>query len=203
MYTKGDFFVWLASQSPRRSELLQQMGVSHQLLLADAKEDAEAIESVQTHETPLDYVQRVTKAKVGAAFIRWQQRELPAAPIVCADTCVALGDTILGKPKDAHHAASMLQQLSASQHQVLTAVTVFVPTSQKSLASVSVSTVWFDQLNSQAIQNYITSGEPFGKAGAYAIQGIGATFVRRIEGSFSGIMGLPVFETNQLLRQCV
>lgn len=202
MHSNPNFFVWLASQSPRRSELLQQIGIAYKLLLAGDTEDAEAIEAVQANEAPLDYVRRVTHAKADAALVRWQKKNLPPAPIVCADTCVALDNTILGKPQDAHHAAHMLQQLSGSQHQVLTAVVVLAPTSLQRHACVSVSKVWFDQLSPDAIQRYINSGEPFGKAGAYAIQGIGATFVRHIEGSFSGIMGLPVFETHQLLRQC-
>lgn len=201
MHTHHDFFVWLASQSPRRRELLQQMGIAYQLLLADADEDTEAIEAVHTNETPLEYVQRVTHAKADAAWARWRQRQLPAAPIVCADTCVALGNTILGKPIDAHHATHMLQQLSGTQHQVLTAVVVLQPNPQHRLADVCISQVWFDSLDNHAIQHYIASGEPFGKAGAYAIQGLGASFVRHIEGSFSGIVGLPVFETKQLLQQ--
>lgn len=203
MQTHTDYFVWLASQSPRRSELLQQIGIAHKLLLADANEDAEALETVKPNEAPLAYVQRVTHAKADAALARWQKRQLPPAPIVCADTCVALDGAILGKPKDTADAARMLQLLSGSQHQVLTAVVVLMPTTQQRHGCVSVSDVWFTQLNNQAIANYVASGEPFGKAGAYAIQGLGATLVQRIAGSFSGIMGLPVFETHQMLRQCV
>lgn len=201
MHLPPHFFVWLASQSPRRSELLHQIGIAHKRLLADDHEDTEAIEAVHANEKAPDYVQRVTHAKADAAFIRWQKKQLPPAPIVCADTCVALNSTILGKPKDAQDATRMLQQLSGSQHQVLTAVVVLEPTSQQRHTCMSISNVWFEALNSRTIAHYIASNEPFGKAGAYAIQGIGATLVRHIEGSYSGIMGLPVFETNQLLQQ--
>lgn len=193
-------FVYLASQSPRRSQLLGQLGIEHQLLLADADEDAEALEAVLPGEAPARYVARVTRLKLDAAVARRKRLGLPDAPIVCADTTVALGRLILGKPLDAVQARHMLGELSGRTHRVLTAVAVAA--GRRRFEALSRSQVTFATLGAAQIRAYVASGEPMGKAGAYAIQGRAAQFVRRLSGSYSGIMGLPLFETAQLLDQC-
>ena len=205
--------LYLASQSPRRRELLGQIGVTPILLLPDEDEDAEALEQTRSNESARDYVERVTRAKAHAAAHRWQRRCLPRAPILCADTTVTIDGQILGKPKDAADAARILRLLSGRRHQVLTAVTLWMPRSTShddafSDASaspiafaLSTSEVQFSLLDDNSIQRYIDSGEPFGKAGAYGIQGRGAAFIAHLNGSYSGVMGLPLFETAQLLRQ--
>ena len=193
-------FVYLASQSPRRRQLLEQVGVAYELLLPGVEEDAEALETVCADESPAAYVQRVTHAKADAAVQRWQRRQLPPAPILCADTTVTLDDRILGKPANAADAAAMLRQLSGRRHQVLTALVLHDPASGQRQSACSVSDVWFDTLDDARIDAYVATGEPFGKAGGYGIQGRAATWVARIEGSFSGIVGLPLFELGQLLR---
>jgi septum formation protein len=192
-------FVYLASQSPRRRQLLAQIGARHELLLPDASEDAEALEAVQPREAPADYVQRVTRAKLDAARQRLTTRRLPAAPILCADTTVALGARILGKPADAHEARAMLSALSGRTHRVLSAVAVWTGT--RRLEALSISRVRFAALPPKVIDAYIASGEPFGKAGAYAIQSALAGWIAHIDGSYSGIMGLPLAETAALLRR--
>lgn len=192
-------FIYLASQSPRRSQLLDQIGVAHTLLLAGPDEDAESLEVVLRGESPGRYVQRVTALKLDAAVARLQNRGLPAAPVLCADTTVALGRDILGKPRDAAEAKRMLQALSGQTHRVLTAVAL--QSGRKRLAAVSVSRVTFAAMSRAQIQAYVDSQEPMGKAGAYGVQGKAAAHIARIQGSYSGIMGLPVFETAQLLRQ--
>ena len=193
-------FIYLASQSPRRSQLLDQIGVAHALLLPHAEEDTETLEAVLPNERPAAYVQRVTQAKADAALRRWQARGLPPAPILCADTTVALGTRILGKPADAQDAAAMLHALSGQWHEVLTAVVLADPATGQRQSACSVSRVLFDTLDDARIAAYIATGEPFGKAGSYAIQGAAALLVARIEGSFSGIVGLPLLEVGQMLR---
>ena len=204
MQTVHDF-IWLASQSPRRQALLAQIGVTPQLLLPGDDEDAEALEVVQPGELPLAYVQRVTRAKLQAAVARHRRRGLPPAPILCADTTVALGRRILGKPADAQDVAATLAALSGRTHRVLTSVAV---AAAKGLAgrvrieqATQVSRVRFAALSPALVQAYIASGEPFGKAGSYAIQGALAAHIAHIQGSHSGIMGLPLFETAHLLRR--
>jgi len=191
--------IYLASQSPRRRQLLDQIGVRHELLLADADEDAEALEHERADELPRDYVERVTHAKLGAARERLARRGLPAAPILCADTTVALGRRILGKPADATQAVQMLQALSGHTHRVLTAVAVAA--GDDTLFALSDSHVRFAPLPTDVIDAYVASGEPFGKAGGYAIQSRIAGWIEHVDGSYSGIMGLPLYETAQLLRQ--
>ena len=193
-------FIYLASQSPRRAQLLEQLGVAHRPLLAGADEDAEALEAERAGELPRDYVQRVTLAKLAAARKRLVQRGLPEAPILCADTTVALGRRILGKPQDDEHAAAMLRSLSGRTHRVLTAVVVH--DGRRTHAALSISHVRFAPLSAETVERYVAKGEPRGKAGAYAIQGALAGCISHIEGSHSGIMGLPLFETAQLLRAC-
>ena len=193
-------FVYLASQSPRRSQLLTQLGVRHELLLPDAHEDAEGLEAVRPGEAPAAYVKRVTGLKLDAAVARLARRGLPPAPILCSDTTVALGRGIYGKPDDAKDAARMLAELAGSEHRVLTAVAV--QHKKRRLQALSDSKVRFAELTRTQIQRYVATGEPLGKAGAYAVQGRAASFISHIRGSYSGIMGLPMFETAQLLRVC-
>ena len=192
-------FVYLASQSPRRRQLLEQIGVCYELLLAGPEEDAEALEAERTGELPADYVERVTLAKLHAAKARWKARGLPPAPILCSDTTVALGRRILGKPADAADARNTLRLLSGQTHRVVTAVAV--ASGQAETLAINVSHVRFMAITAKQIDAYIASGEPFGKAGAYAIQSSAATWIAHIDGSYSGIMGLPLYETAQLLRQ--
>ena len=192
-------FVYLASQSPRRRQLLEQLGVRQEPLLPDADEDAESLEIVLAREVPLAYVQRVTLLKLEAALKRRLRRGLTAAPVLCADTTVALGQVLFGKPLDADDAARMLRQLSGRSHRVLTAVAL--GTARRRQLAVSVSRVTFTDLSRRQIDAYVASGEPMGKAGAYAVQGRAAAFISELRGSYSGIMGLPMFETAQLLNQ--
>jgi len=192
-------FVYLASQSPRRRQLLQQIGVKHELLLPEPHEDAESLEHEQPGELPADYVARVTRAKLAAARERLARLQLPAAPILASDTTVALGKRILGKPRDAADASTMLQLLSGQTHRVLTAVAVH--DGRRTRVAVSDSHVHVAALPRDVIDAYVASGEPFGKAGSYAIQSQIAAWIERIDGSYSGIMGLPLYETAQLLRQ--
>jgi septum formation protein len=190
-------FVYLASQSPRRRQLLEQIGVRHELLLAGADEDVEALEAVRSGELPVAYVERVTRAKLKAAVARLALRRLPAAPIVCADTTVALGRMILGKPADAADAVRIDAAVGRT-HRVITAVAVAA--NGRIRLAVSVSRVRFAPVTRARIERYVASGEPFGKAGAYAIQSAAAAWIERIEGSYTGIMGLPLHETAALLE---
>jgi septum formation protein len=197
-------FVYLASQSPRRRQLLEQLGVRYELLLADDSEDAEALEVVLPNEAPRAYVQRVTLLKLEAALARMKRRGLPLAPVLCSDTTVALGKTILGKPDDAQHAARILGALSGQTHRVLTSVAMGTLSAKgkplKTEQALSISNVRFAPLTRSQIHAYVASVEPMGKAGAYAVQGRAAAYIAHISGSYSGIMGLPMFETAQLLR---
>ena len=196
-------FIYLASQSPRRSQLLEQISVPHRLLVpnapGDVAEDTEALELVLPGEPPAAYVERVTALKLDAAVQRLARRGLPTAPILCSDTTVALNDRIFGKPLDADDARHMLAQLSGQEHRVLTALAV--QAGAQRFSALSVSHVRFAELDSVQIDAYVATGEPLGKAGAYGIQGPAAAFIAHISGSYSGIMGLPLYETAQLLRQ--
>lgn len=191
-------FIYLASQSPRRRQLLEQLGVRHELLLPDAGEDAESLEAVLKNEAPAAYVRRVTGLKLDAAVARMKRRKLPPAPILCSDTTVAMGRVIYGKPDDAKDAARMLRELSGGTHRVLTAVAV--QAGRRRFEALSRSKVSFDELTPAEIRSYVASGEPMGKAGAYAVQGRVAQHISRIDGSYSGIMGLPLRETALLLK---
>lgn len=191
-------FIYLASQSPRRRQLLEQIGVRHELLLPWDDEDAESLEAVLPGERPLAYVRRVTVLKLEAAVQRMRSRGLPEAPVLCSDTTVALGRTIYGKPVDSKDAARMLAELAGSTHRVLTCVGVW--SEGRAMQAVSDSRVRFASMTSAQIKAYVDTGEPMGKAGAYAVQGKAAAFVAHISGSYTGIMGLPLFETANLLR---
>lgn len=191
-------FVYLASQSPRRRQLLEQLGVRYELLLPNATEDAEALEVVLKNEAPAAYVKRVTNLKLDAAVARLKQQQLQPAPILCSDTTVALGQIIYGKPNDAKDAKRMLADLSGKSHRVLTAVAV--QSGRKRFDALSTSKVTFDEMTQKQISAYVATGEPLGKAGAYAVQGRAALYITKIDGSYSGIMGLPIRETALLLQ---
>ena len=190
-------FVYLASQSPRRAQLLQQIGVAFRLLPPDADEDAEALEAECAGELPAAYVQRVTRAKLQAAVQRLARRGARAAPILCADTTVALGRRILGKPDGTADAVQMLMALAGHTHRVLTAVAVQAGAGRQS--AVCISRVTFAAMTAEQIEAYAASGEPLGKAGGYAIQGIAGSFVVKLVGSYTGVVGLPLHETVNLL----
>jgi septum formation protein len=185
--------VYLASQSPRRRQLLAQLGLAHRVLVPDVNE------SRLPRERPEDYVRRLARIKAEVVAMRVAERRLSPLPVLAADTAVVLGRRILGKPADADEAAAMLAQLSGRRHRVLTAVALAF---QGKLAlALSDTVVSFRRLSAEDIAAYVRSGEPMDKAGAYGIQGRAAAFVRRIEGSYSGVMGLPLFETAALLRK--
>ena len=190
-------FIYLASQSPRRRQLLEQLGVRYELLLPDDTEDAEALEATRMNESPSSYVKRVTLAKLDAAVARLKRRKLESAPILCADTTVALGRKIYGKPENENDARRMLTELAGRTHRVLTAVAVHSGRNQ--LEALSTSMVTFETLTPEQISAYVASGEPLGKAGAYAVQGRAALHITRISGSYSAIMGLPIYETAKAL----
>lgn len=191
--------IYLASQSPRRQQLLAQIAVPFEVLLPSDTAAAEDLEQVLLGELPLAYVQRVTKLKLVAAKLELKRREWPEHPILCADTTVVLGAEILGKPQDAREAHDMLRRLSGQTHQVFTAIAL--SHGRHTYRALSRSKVRFDELSETDIHAYVASGEPMGKAGAYGIQGLASGFIRSIQGSYSGIMGLPLYETTQLLRQ--
>ena len=197
--------LYLASASPRRRELLRQIGIECQPLAADDTEDPEALEAERPGEAPMRYVRRVTAAKLDAALQRLHRRGLAPGVVLCADTTVALGRRILGKPRDAAHARDMLRSLSGREHRVLSAVALAWPQAHAAqpwlrAQALSDSHVRFAAIDDASIDAYVAGGEPFGKAGAYAVQGRAATFIQHIRGSYSGIMGLPLFETSALLR---
>ena len=186
--------IYLASASPRRREILVSLGFQPVLLTAETDETALPGEAVA------DYVARMARQKNAAARQLAAQRGLALAqPLLSADTVVALDNAILGKPRDAAHARELLESLSGREHQVWTAVCMSLD--GQTLEAAQRSDVRFKELSAQEIAAYIASGEPLDKAGAYGIQGIGGVFVAHLSGSFSGVMGLPVFETVQLLRQ--
>ena len=194
-------FVYLASQSPRRQELLAQLGVRFELLLPRPEEDAEALEAERAGEGATAYVQRVCVAKAEAARARLEASGHAWAPILVADTTVTIDGAILGKPSDVEHAVEMLVRLAGREHEVLTALAVVDAEGTLLPPALSRSIVRFAQASLPELTRYAVTGEPLGKAGAYGIQGRAAAFIERTEGSYSGIMGLPLFETAALLRQ--
>ena len=191
-------FIYLASQSPRRRQLLEMLGVKHELLLADADEDTESLEEPLPNEAPARYVHRGTLLKLDAAIARMKRRGLEPAPVLCSDTTVALGRRIYGQPADARDAARMLGELSGTTHRVLTAVAI--QSGRKRVTATNESRVTFAKMTARQVRDYVATGEPMGKAGAYAVQGRAAAYIPHISGSYSGIMGLPMFETANLLR---
>lgn len=194
--------IYLASRSPRRRELLAQVGVRFEPLLfrEGARQDSDVGEDPLPGEQPDDYVRRVTHLKADAAWNRvLTRRGLARKPVLAADTTVSLGTEILGKPADVADAARILRLLSGTRHRVLTAVALRYE--DRVAMRVSESFVTFAPLDEPRIQAYIATGEPFDKAGAYGIQGRAGAFVSRLEGSYTGVMGLPLFETTELLRE--
>ncbi len=194
--------IYLASRSPRRRELLVQIGVRFEMLLfrEGSRQDAETIEDPFPGEHPDDYVRRVTRLKVEAAWQRVVLRKgLRRMPVLAADTVVALANEMLAKPVDAVDASRMLRLLAGTRHRVLTAVAV--ARDGRVEMRVSESNVTFCPLDETRIEDYVASGEPYDKAGGYGIQGRAGAFVERLEGSYSGVMGLPLFETAELLRE--
>jgi septum formation protein len=193
--------VYLASRSPRRRELLKQIGVAFELLLfrESAERGADVDESVQPGEQPEAYVRRVCGEKASAAWSRIEQRRLPRMPVLAADTTVCLGSEVLAKPADTADAARILKALSGREHRVLSAVSLQLD--RRVELAVSESFVRFRELDAKEIDGYVQSGEPMDKAGAYAIQGRAAAFIAELRGSYSGVMGLPLYETSQLLAR--
>jgi septum formation protein len=194
--------IYLASRSPRRRELLAQIGVKYEPLLfrEGPRQDSDTDEAVRPGEQPDEYVRRVTRLKSEAAWQRVvMRRGLQRKPVLAADTTVALGTEILGKPVDRADAERILKLLSGTQHRVLTGVAIAFEGRYE--MEVSESLVRFAAIDDERIAAYALSGEPFDKAGAYAIQGRAGAFVERIEGSYSGVMGLPLHETAVLLRK--
>lgn len=193
--------IYLASKSPRRRALLRQIGVDFELLLLreHTERGPDVSEEVFANEQPTAYVERVTMEKAAFALKTMQWRKLPTRPILSADTTVTIDSRILGKPANAAEAAQMLQQLSGRTHQVLTSVVVIHELQFWQVTNASEVT--FQTLSDNMIRTYCATAEPYDKAGGYGIQGFAAVFIKRINGSHSGIMGLPLFETAQLLQQ--
>lgn len=182
--------LYLASQSPRRRDLLARLGLAFGVL------DIDVPEHRQPGEPPEDYVRRVARGKAGAGLLKVVA--VPAALVLGADTEVVLDDEIFGKPRDAADAATMLRRLSGRTHRVISAVALV--SAGREMQALSESEVTFCELDEAAIASYVASGEPEGKAGAYAIQGAAQAFIAQLSGSYSGVMGLPLFETAKLLR---
>jgi septum formation protein len=193
--------IYLASRSPRRRELLSQIGVRYHLLLFRSRPETppDVDESMLPNEQPDSYVERVARAKAEAGWKLLRLRNLPLAPVLAADTTVALQGRILGKPANRKEAAEMLAALSGQRHEVLTAVALARDDQVDS--ALSRSEVLFKKLTADEITQYVATGECDDKAGAYAIQGRGARFVMELRGSYSGVMGLPLYETSQLLEK--
>lgn len=192
--------IYLASRSPRRRELLKQAGIPFEILLfrEDMRRGVDVDESPHPDEDPQAYVLRIARSKAEAANLRLQQRKLPDYPVLAADTTVVLDRRILGKPADHAQAHTMLSALSGRSHDVLTAIAVC--RHERLETRLSVSTVEFAELSMARIRQYVATGEPLDKAGAYGIQGKAGAFVRRLSGSYTGVMGLPLYETVELLE---
>lgn len=192
--------IYLASRSPRRRELLKQAGIPFEVLLyrEDALRGADVDETPQPGEDPSAYVLRMARIKAEAARLRVQQRRLPDYPVLCADTTVVLDGRILGKPADHAEALAMLTELSGRSHEVLTAIAVV--RHERLETRLSLTRVEFAPISGVRLRQYVATGEPFDKAGAYGIQGRAGAFVRRLSGSYTGVMGLPLYETVELLE---
>jgi len=192
--------IYLASKSPRRRELLRQLGVPfEELHLRESPGRArDVLEEAEDGEPPPHYVERIARTKAGVGWKRMEQRLLAPRPVLGADTEVVLDGEVFGKPRDAAHAAAMLTRLSGRTHEVLTGVAL--RSGEDVAFALSVSRVTLRKLTAAEIERYVGSGEPLDKAGAYAIQGRAAAFVVHLEGSYSGVMGLPLYETAALLK---
>ncbi len=191
--------IYLASRSARRRELLKQMGVSFEMLLLreGPGRDADFDETPRPGEAPRDYTERVARVKADAGWLRLEQRRLMRHPVLAADTTVAIGNEILGKPADRDDAVAMLKRLSGTTHVVYSSVAVKY--NDRLEEAMSETQVRLRELSDDEIRRYVATGEPFDKSGAYAIQGKASLFVEHIAGSYTGVVGLPVFETAQLL----
>ena len=193
--------IYLASRSLRRRELLKQIGVKYNILLMreTLNRTADIDETPFPDESPNDYIYRITNTKAEASWLRLKQRQLPLLPILVADTIVTLDGRILGKPASKAHAVEILQSLSGRSHQVLTAIGVAYK--GEAQLRLSTTTVRFREISAHEIHSCIEYDKVYDKAGAYAIQGMAAAFVVEICGSYSGVKGLPLFETSQLLEE--
>jgi septum formation protein len=193
--------VYLASKSSRRHELLRQLAVDFtELMMREASgRRRDIVETPRKDESPLDYVKRIARTKAAVGWHQMGRRGLAPKPVLAADTEVVLDDAVFGKPKDAADAIEMLRRLSGQRHEVITAVAIRWNT--QIMLAVSSSRVSFRVLDKDEIQRYVATSEPFDKAGAYAIQGRGAAFISHLEGSYSGVMGLPLFETAEILAK--
>ena len=194
--------IYLASKSPRRRELLRQIGVDFELLPfspADGEKGDMVNEDALPDELPHDYVKRISRKKADFAWQALEQRYRLPRPILTADTTVVLGNRILGKPQNKKEAAAMLRELSGKTHQVLTCITI--RKKDELLQELHESEVTFADISDEEIDNYCNTLEPYDKAGGYGIQGLAAKFIAHISGSYSGIVGLPLFETTRLLRK--
>jgi septum formation protein len=196
-----DAVVYLASQSPRRQDLLRQIGVTfEELRLRSAVgRQRDVIEKAHDGEPPLHYVERIARTKAQVGWRRMEERLLPARPVIGADTEVVLDDEIYGKPDNADAARAMLARLSGRRHDVITAVAL--KWNNDVDVALSISHVTLRRLTAGEIDRYVATGEPFDKAGGYAVQGRAAAFITRLEGSYSGVMGLPLAETAALLAR--
>ena len=192
--------IYLASRSPRRRELLRQIGVHHEvLLLRESSGRLDLDETPQSGESPQAYAIRIASTKADVGWQRVIERQIPRYAVLGADTTVTVDGEILGKPLGLNATMAMLGKLAGRSHQVLSAVALNFEARCEVL--LSTSTVTFKRLSEREIHTYASSGEPFDKAGGYAIQGRAATFIEHLEGSYSGVMGLPLFETAQLLQR--
>lgn len=183
--------LYLASRSPRRTQLLDLIGIAHEVL------DVEILEIPRAEELAVDYVQRMAREKAAAGWSRLPSQTRDSARVLAADTEVILDGVIFGKPVDADDAARMLRQLSGREHEVLTGVALADASGTQTVLNRTL--VRFAGLNEATIADYIGTGEPFGKAGAYAIQGHALAFIAHVAGSHTGVMGLPLYETSALL----
>jgi septum formation protein len=193
--------IYLASKSPRRRELLKQIGVQFELLMMrEQSPRVDVDEAPLRDETAHAYVQRIVLLKAAMAAKAMRERRLPPRLILTADTTVTMDGDVMGKPADRDDAVSMLKRLAGQSHQVLTAIAVVADGEVKHVLSTSF--VAFAPLTDDEIKRYVDSGEPMDKAGGYAVQGLAARFISKLSGSYSGVMGLPLYETAALLRQC-
>ncbi len=201
MITTAGSYIYLVSRSARRRDLLKQIGIRHTILLMreTLSRPVDVDETPVPEESPADYVYRITHTKAEAGWLRLKQRSLPVLPVLAADTIVVLDGRILGKPKDTGHAEEMLRALSGQEHQVHTAVGLAFQGQIRLRLSTTI--VRFRDISPHEIRAYIASNEPYDKAGAYAIQGKAAAFIINISGSYSSVVGLPLFETSQLLEE--
>jgi septum formation protein len=193
--------IYLASKSLRRRELLKQLGIAfEELHLREAPgRTRDIVEEAKDGEPAAHYVERIARTKAAVGWKRMEQRGLAVRPVLGADTEVMLDGEIFGKPRDASHAAEMLARLSGRRHDVLTGVAM--KRGDEVMFALSASQVTFSKLARKDIERYVATGEPLDKAGAYAVQGRAAAFVSRLDGSYSGVMGLPLYETAELLAK--